>query len=398
MGRIFGFHVIFSTDTLRAMSKIRTAFTPVSASAGASPSPVAAEPQRVTFLIVPRFNMAEMITMIEPMRVANYLSPRTLYEWEIASFDGPDIVASNGLSIAAPLPSERSRRSETVFVFASWGGENYENREATRWIRHQARDGARICAVELGCYLVARAGLLKGRKVAIHWSWAPGFQEQFPDIHTVDQLYEIDERVMTCAGALSGVDMMLRLISNDHGEGLAGEVADQLLCHPARPAAAPQRRMTGNGTESLASLVRDAITLMENHILEPLEVPQIAERMGVSQRQLERQFKASVGCTVVQFGLLLRLQHARVLLIATKLSVRDVAAATGFNTLSHFAHSFKKCFGRRASDYRQGWPKEDAAPTWPGTLTKYLETIEHRAAARATKVDGLGTPATLPAR
>lgn len=377
------------------MSKIRTTVAaPVGVEAASASGP--AQPRRVTFLIVPRFNMAELITMIEPMRVANYLSPRPLYAWEIASFDGTEIVASNGLTMTAQPPSERNRRGETIFVFASWGGEDYDNREVTSWIRRQAREGARICAVELGCYLVARAGLLKGLKVATHWSWAPGFQEQFPEISTVDQLYVIEERVMSCAGALSGIDMMLRLISNDHGEGLAGEVADQLLYHPIRPATAPQRRMMGNGMESLAPLVREAIALMEEHILEPLDVPRVAEEMGVSQRQLERQFKASVGCTVVQFGLLLRLQHARVLLIATKLSVRDVAAASGFNTLSHFAHSFRKCFGRRASDYRQGWPKQDAAPTWPGTLTKYLETLEHRTAARAANTGGLGAPPQLP--
>lgn len=377
------------------MSKILTKVSHPKEAVGPHSDPGSPEPRRVTFLIVPRFNMAEMITMIEPMRVANYLSPRPLYAWEIASFDGPEIVASNGLSITAHPPSERGRRGEIIFVFASWGGEDYQNREVISWIRRQAREGARICAVELGCYLVARAGLLKGRKVATHWSWAPGFQEQFPEIATVDQLYVLEDRVLSCAGALSGIDMMLRLIGNDHGEGLAGEVSDQLLYHPIRPATAPQRRMMGNGMESLAPMVRDAIALMENHISEPLDVPEIAEEMGVSQRQLERQFKTSVGCTVVQFGLLLRLQHARVLLIATKLSVRDVAAASGFNTLSHFAHSFRKCFGRRPSDYRQGWPKEDAAPTWPGTLTKYLETLEHRTAARAAKAEGLGSTGHL---
>ena len=94
---------------------------------------------------------------------------------------------------------------------------------------------------------------------------------------------------------------------------------------------------------------------------------------AASRYQLERQFRQGIGCTVVQFGTLCRLQHARVLLISTQLSVRDIAAASGFNTLSHFAHAFGKCFGRRPSDYRQGWPSGDAAPSWPGTLADFLE-------------------------
>ena len=80
-----------------AMSKIRTS---PAASRAASPD----TPERVTFLIVPRFNMATLITLIEPLRVANYLSPTLLYEWEILSLDGVDIPASNGLSMAAAPP------------------------------------------------------------------------------------------------------------------------------------------------------------------------------------------------------------------------------------------------------------------------------------------------------
>ena len=67
-------------------------------------------PARVSFLIVPRFNMATVITMIEVMRIANYLAPNPLYSWEILSFDGVQINASNGLSLAASPPTVRSAR------------------------------------------------------------------------------------------------------------------------------------------------------------------------------------------------------------------------------------------------------------------------------------------------
>lgn len=342
------------------------------------PAGPAAAPARMSFLIVPRFNMATLITLIEPLRIANYLAPAPLYSWEILSPEGPEVTASNGLSIAAAPITERNRRGETIFVLASWGAEHYANRELFSWIRRQARDGARICPVELGCYLVARAGLLAGRRVATHWSWAPGFHEQFPDIRMVEHLFTLDEPVPTCAGGLAGVDLMLRLIGDAHGEGMAAEVADQMLHHPIRPGSAPQRRTPGQGIDQLAPVVRQAIALIERNICEPLTVPEIAAALGASQRQLERQFNRSVGCTVVQFGTLVRLQHARVLLISTSLSVRDIATAAGFNTLSHFAFAFRKCFGRRPSDYRQAWPKEDSAPSWPGTLAAFLDTLQNR--------------------
>jgi transcriptional regulator GlxA family with amidase domain len=190
----------------------------------------------------------------------------------------------------------------------------------------------------------------------------------------------LDDPVLSCAGGMAGVDLMLRLIADQHGAGLAGEVADQILHQPLRPPEAPQRRTLGQGTDQFAPILRQAIALIEETIAEPLPVPEIAATLGLSQRQLERLFHRGLGCSVVQFGTLVRLQHARVLLIATKLSVREIATATGFNSLSHFASAFRKCFARRPSDYRQGWAPTEATPSWPGTLTGYLETLRERTA------------------
>jgi AraC family carnitine catabolism transcriptional activator len=339
-----------------------------------------APPSRVSFVIVPRFNMATLITMIEPLRVANYLAPDPLYQWEILSPDGREIPASNGLSITALPLDDRNRRGETIFALASWGAEDYANRDLFAWLRRHSREGARLCAVELGCYLLARAGLLTDRQLATHWSWAPGFQERYPDIPLVEQLYTLGDSILTCAGGMGGVDLMLRLIADRHGAGMAGEVADQILTPPIRPPTAPQRRTLGQGTDQFPPILRRAIALIEENIADPLTVPAVAAALGLSQRQLERLFHRGLGCSVVQFGTLVRLQHARVLLIATKLSVREIATATGFNALSHFASAFRKCFDRRPSDYRQAWPPTEATPSWPGTLTGYLETLQQRTA------------------
>lgn len=335
---------------------------------------------RMTFTVLPRFNLATLITLIEPLRIANYLASRPLYHWDILSPDGPEVPASNGLSITAGPLDDRNRRGEVVFLLGSWGAEDYAGRALLAWLRRQSREGARLCAVELGAYPMARAGLLTGRQVAMHWSWAPGFQERHPDIKVTEQLFTTGDGILTCAGGTAGIDLMLRLIAEMHGEGMAGEVADQMLHQPIRPPTAPQRRSLGQGTDQFAPILRRAIALIEANIADPLPVPDLADLLGLSQRQLERQFHRGLGCSVVQFGTLVRLQHARVLLIATKLSVREIATATGFNSLSHFASAFRKCFDRRPSDYRQGWAPSEAAPSWPGTLSAYIETLRQRAA------------------
>ena len=329
-----------------------------------------------TFVVVPRFNLATLVNLIEPMRVANYLSSRTLYSWEIVSFEGPSVVASNGMSVSTGIPDTSNRRHDLIFVVGSWGCEHYASRELTGWVRKQYSRGARVCAVELGCYIVARAGLLSGKKITTHWSWLPGFRERFSETEVCEQLFTRDEKILSCAGGVSGIDMMLSLIGEKHGSRMSGEIADQMLFNPIRVENSPQRRILGRTDEELVPLVSHAIELIENNVSEPLTIPVLAKSVGVSQRQLERKFKKSIGCSIVQFALLVRLQHSRVLLIATQLSVREIATASGFNTLSHFAFAFKNCFGRRPSDYRLAWPENDVNPTWPGTLSEYLDRLE----------------------
>ena len=335
------------------------------------------------FVVVPRFNIATLITMIETMRIANYLLPAPAFSWEIVSFDGPSVPASNGMALNDAKDAREIGEASYIFVLGSWGAEHYDNRALTAWVRKRHRQGDRICSVELGCYILARAGLLEGKSATTHWSWMKGFEERYIGIDVAEQLFTIEGRIMTCAGGLAGVDLMLRLIQGSHGAGFSGEIADQMMHHPIRAGTTAQRHTMGQGTDVMVPSVRQAVTLIERHMEDPLSVPEIAEELGVSQRQLERQFKRHIGCTVVQFGLMLRLQNARVLLISTDLSVREIATASGFNTLSHFAYSFGKFFGRRPSAYREAWPHDEAAPSWPGTLSEFLASLEKRRAGAA---------------
>ncbi|WP_246765478.1 GlxA family transcriptional regulator [Aminobacter sp. SR38] len=319
--------------------------------------------------------MMTLTTLVEPVRVANYLSSRPLYAYEFCSPDGEVILASNGMAQRCePLPEVLSRDS-TIFVLASWGGENYSNRQLISWLRRQNRNGVQICGVEMGAYILAEANLLANLKATTHWSYLRGFREKYPRTTVSEQLYTEIGPVMTCAGGTAGFDLMLSFIGTYRGRELAGEIADQIMHHPLRPATAPQRTTHGRGLEQLPESVRDAVRLIEEKIEDPPRVGEIAERIGISQRQLERRFNASFGCSISQFSQLLRLQHARVLLISTDLSISEITSASGFNTQSHFNKVFKARFGRKPSAYRNAWPEHEPVPHWPGTLWSYIESI-----------------------
>ena len=339
-------------------------------------TPTKTSPAKIVCVLLPRFNMMSLLGLLEPLRIANYLSDTPLYEHAYVAAEEGMMTASNGMQLeCAPLP-DRPGRDDLIFVLGSWGAEHYANAKLIGWLRRQERAGLRLCAVEMASYVFARAGLLAGRRATTQWSYLPGFQELFPDVLATEQLFTIDGRILTCAGSTAGLDLMLHLIRQDHGDALVAEIADNIIHNPVRPDTAPQRQTLGLSLDKLPTGVSAAVALMDANLSDPMTVPQIAAEVGISQRQLERQFHRAMGCSVVQFGLVLRLQHARVLLISTDLGVREIAAASGFNSLSHFAYAFRNCFGRRPSEYRQAWPEQKETPNWPGTLSKYLETLQ----------------------
>ena len=330
-------------------------------------------PYRIGFAVIPRFNMMALTGVIEPLRVANYLSPAPLYVWSFVSEAGGRVTASNGLDLATMSAADHKQLLDLAIACGSWGAEHDNSRGLHRWLRQARRQGAKLAAIDLGVYILARARLIEGHQVTAHHSWISGFSETFPDIEVIDQLYTVDDTVMTMAGGTTGIDLMLRLIAEQHGHQLAAEVADQILHHPVREATLPQRRTLGGLKPETHPIVRASVEIMQSRIAEPPSMPELALEVGTSQRQLERLFHQFMGCSAVRVNLLLRLQNARVLLNSTSLSIREVSAASGFNSLSYFSQVFSRTFGKRPSDYRQSWPSAEPAPTWPGTVFDYLE-------------------------
>jgi len=321
----------------------------------------------VQFILLPRFNMATLTTMIEPMRIANYLNSEALYEWQFLSRQAGPIQASNGLSVACDALGAQTTKADYVVLLGSWGAERYSDDKLISWLRGQARHGTRMIAVEIGVYIFARAGLLTGKRATTHWSFFAGFSENFPQLDAAEQMFTIDHNIMTCAGGMAGVDLMLHCIAQAHDSDLAKEIASQMLHHFRCDAEFPQRPGQHSAITQTHPAIQKVSKFLEERIEDTVSVPQMCDQLAIPQRQLERLFNKYVGCTIVQFCRLTKLQYARTLLVSTNMTIREISVAAGFNSMSYFSYCFAQTFGRKPSHYRRAWPDEDTAPLWPGT-------------------------------
>jgi len=127
----------------------------------------------------------------------------------------------------------------------------------------------------------------------------------------------------------------------------------------------------------VATMLKQAIEVMENNIERTVRIPELALSLGLSQRKLERLFNKHFDCSAVAFYRRVRLQRARVLLTHTDMSVLDISIACGFASSSYFSKSYAEEFGMRPRDHRLAWPDTDKNPYWPG-----LHTVSGEQSAR----------------
>ncbi len=321
--------------------------SPVSAE---SPPPIVS----VGFLLIPGFALMSYAAAVEPLRAANQLAGKKLYSWWNAAPGDKPAIASNG---AAVLPDFKFGADvgalDLMLVCAGGNPSTFNDRRTFAWLKKLAARGVTIGGISGGPFILAKAGLLAERRCTVHWEHLPALQEAFPELQLTRSLFEFDRDRVTCSGGVAGLDMMVALITRDHGYELGVAVSDWLLHTHIREGARPQRMdlrfRLGVGDDKLLK----ALKTMEAHLESPLSRERLARLAGVSLRQLERSFQSQLGRGVHEHYLTLRLGRSRQLLRETSLSILEVALAAGFASASQFSRAFRRAYGITPRDARR---------------------------------------------
>ncbi len=313
----------------------------------------------VVFFLIPDFTMMAFSTAIDPLRSANRMLGFEAYKWRLASIDGGPVKASNNVvcAVDTSLEEERRRmsgddRPSMVVACAGVNAENYVNKTVFAWLREEHNRGVAVGGLCSGAYVLAAAGLLAGRRCAIHWECLPGFAEKYPKSEVYSDLFEVDSNVYTCAGGTASLDMMLKLIGDDFGDELVNRVCEQVLTDRVRSPSDRQRLPLRARLGVQNSKIISIIELMEANISEPLTLLEIADHVGLSRRQIERLFQQEMGRSPARYYLDLRLDRARHLLIQSALPVVEVAVACGFVSASHFSKCYRELYSRTPQQER----------------------------------------------
>ncbi len=306
-------------------------------------------PERIGFLLLPRFAMVAFFSAIEPLRIANRIGGRTLFEWDLISRDGEPVMASNGMTLAAGCALREAPRVPSLAVCASFEPERHIDGELTAWLRERAAAGCVLGGMDTGCYALAAAGLLDDQTVTLHWECLPDFRTRFPRVDAVESIYEVTAEGFSCAGGSAAIDMSLDLIRRRHGDDLTARVRDQLIHDQGRRPASRQR----DPVIPREPLLQRAIAMMEASLESPLGIAELAAELGISWRRLDRLFARHLDTSPQQAYLARRLDHAHRLLRETPHSVMEIALACGFASASSFSRAFRRRHGTTPSRLRR---------------------------------------------
>ncbi len=300
---------------------------------------------RVGFLLVDGFALMSYSSAVEPLRAANLLAGKTLYDIRHLPVTGGRAVSSSGAVINATEHVGEQVDYDLLLVVAGGDPGRFNNQNTFQWLRQLARRDVWLGGVSGGPVILALAGIMENRRMTLHWEHIDALQEVSPLLLVEQALFVIDRDRMTCAGGTAALDMMHAMIQSQHGSAFATEVSDWFLHTTIRPSSGPQRSGLAEryGTQNRSVLT--AIDAMDAHVADPLTLEQLAKLTGLGSRQLNRLFKEKLGVSTIAFYRQYRANKARNLLQQSTLSVTEVALATGFANASHLARCYREYYG-----------------------------------------------------
>jgi transcriptional regulator GlxA family with amidase domain len=322
-----------------------------------------ADPRVVVIVAFPGVLALDVVGPLEVFAMANRFGAEPAYATSVVSTAGGMLTASSGLVIGTEPTGTVTDPIDTVMAAGGYStGQAADDLDLVRWLARTAGSARRVTSVCSGALLLARAGLLDGRRATTHWSVCDILASRFPSVHVeTDPVYVRDGEVWTSGGVTAGIDLALALVEDDHGPALAMAAAREMVVFVHRPSGFPQISAQLAVHRPVREPLRDVLALIAEHPDADLSVPALAHRCAMSVRTFSRVFHRETGTTPAAFVQASRLQTAQRLIRTSDATFEDVARRCGFGTVETMYRTFQRVLGTTPGRLRQLRGARDAA-------------------------------------
>ncbi|WP_405143466.1 GlxA family transcriptional regulator [Sphaerisporangium sp. NBC_01403] len=309
--------------------------------------------RRVVFVLFPDFQILDLTGPHEVFAQAGRLARAYVIE-TVAAVAGP-VRSRGGLTITPTTTIDACEGPIDTLVAVGGRGTTAAcaDDHLMEWLASAARRSRRVASVCTGAFLLARAGLLAGRRAVTHWSSCDLLAREHPDVSVeADPIFVRDGKVWTSAGVTAGMDLALAMVEEDHGAEVARTIARQLVMFVQRPGGQAQFSTQLAAQRPARTPLREVQEWIAEHLAADLTVPVLAARAGMSERNFARVFTAQAGRTPAAYVEAARVEAARRLLETTGTTVEAIARACGFGTAETMHRCFKRALRITPGQYR----------------------------------------------
>lgn len=309
----------------------------------------------VAFVLASNFTLTPVATFIDALRLAADSGDKGRQincQWTIVGSSLDPVVSSCGVEIKpTQVYSDPGEFDYIVVVGGLLSKVPQVDAATTDYLKLASKKHVPLIGVCTGSFILARSGLMKGRRCCVSWFHYHDLRTEFPDVKAVaDKLYVIDRDRITCAGGTAAIDLAAYLIERHLGYRWVQKSLRLLVVDRVRKGNAPQPPIYDE--EVTNDYVKRTLLLLEQNLCENLNSDQIAKHVNLSKRTLERYFRNELGTSLQKYARQLRLRYAAWMLINTDRSITQVADETGFSDASHFSRIFRAEFDIRPSKIR----------------------------------------------
>lgn len=304
---------------------------------------------RFAIVLLPKFTLTAFSSFLDVIRLAADQGDRSgqvRCTWSVMSVDGGGVRSSCGVTVQTrDLKCDPKEFDYIVVVGGTLQDSAQSHYGLMNFLRQADRSKRTIVGLCTGSFAMVRAGIMAGHTVCVSWFHYQDFLNEFEDINPdVRHRYVKDGRRITCAGGAASAEVALQLIVRHFGHAMSKKCARILLLEEAtfhgltQPPSPLAEQIRDN-------LVRELLIIVEENLSEALDIDELASRLDISRRQLERRFRKATGKTIAKVILGMRMGHALKLVLHTNFSISRIAAECGVSGSSRFSFLFKRTFG-----------------------------------------------------
>lgn len=302
---------------------------------------------------------------LDVLRAANAVvsrrTGRPAFLVELLSRRGRRLTLSSGLRVGVHGSWDRAARAGVVLVPGCW---TETSADVAKLLARPdvagcgevlARAHARGAVVGASCsaaFVVARRGLLDGRRATTTWWLGPELRRRFPlvDVRESEALV-VDQRV-ACAGTVFAMaDLALFVVTRAAGPTVARQVMRALLldAHVSQSAYMVLSQVVTDDES-----VRRAEAWVRENLATRFETSDLARAVAVSKRTLARRLQTSLGLTPTAFVRRIRMESAGRLLETTRYSIVEIASRVGYEDAGTLRRLLRSELGASPRALRRG--------------------------------------------